>query len=224
MTIAELEKKFSDLTTNVDTMKKDFELKLDAQKKETDSWKTVAENKQKELLSFQETAEKAQKDRDKAYAEARATEIKNFVADLKKSGRLTPAIEEMVLKLMESMTIDTTVISFSQKDGKTVSHSQLSLFKEIFSALPAGNHLRSFSKVGEVSPTLPSQVRTTGSDSAEYTEIHRGGEIVRVPVDDGDLHAKALKFIEDQKGLGRVFSYGDALIEVSKAEKREMHG
>src|SRR3990167_7864251 len=135
LTLDELTKKFETLTTSVDTMKKDFELKLESAKKDAEQWKTVATQKDEDLKKFKQEAETANKEKEKAYAEKRKQEDKIFLENLKKQGKLTPASQEIATKLMESMTSETVVATFEAKDGKKITHTQLSLFKELLGSL-----------------------------------------------------------------------------------------
>ena len=211
MTVEEVMKKFDDLTVKVDAMKKDYDLKLDSANKEAQSWKKVAEQKQDEIASFKESTEKEIKDREKQFAEMRAAENLKFAEELVAKDVLTPALKDTAVRLMSAMTSEKESISYQEKDGKKVSHTMLSLFKEFISALPKGNRLKAITNRTAPKVEIPSEAKT-GTEDLRYMEVHRGGKKEMLPVEGDDLHSRALEFQQEQKKIGRVVSYGDALI------------
>ena len=212
-TIEELTKQFEALNTSVSTMKKDFQLQLDSAKKDADSWKSVASQKEEELKQFKEKAELALKERDKAFAESRKQENLSFLESLKKSGKISPAMEDTAAKLMESMTSDVTIHTFEAKDGKKVNHTQLSLFKELLGSLTAAPIFRQMSKTAQI------QKETPGSNNGEektFTTVKTKAGEVTYEVDGQDLHSAAIQYQEDQRKIGRTVSYAEALIAAEK--------
>lgn len=221
MDIKELEKQFSELQGQVGLLKKDFELKLAAANGEAEQWKKIAQQKEADALKFQEDAKKAKEAEAKAFAEARAAENKAFLEKLKAEGRITPAMQDVATKLMESMTSQEIVATFDMKDGKKVSHTQFSLFKEFLSSFQKSSVLKGLTPGGGSAVEVPGDGDGT---EQQFTEILQGGQKVRVPLDDTNLHMSALEYIEDQKKIGRVVGYADALIEVSKTQKKSRAG
>ena len=220
MTVEELEKQLKSFQSEFDITKKEFQVKLDSAKKETEEWKAIAEKKETEARQFQESAAKAEKERKAAEAQARENESKAFVESKIRDGKLLPAQREMAISLMRSLAAEGEVIASKDKDGATKAHSQLSLFKEIVSALPKRIEYGSFeTKPGEeISAPLPG-----GSDEGEtegVVEVNRGGMKVKLPQTGMDLAAKAFVYqSEFRKKTGRDLDYGEAVIAVQQRER-----
>ena len=219
MTMEQMEAKLGELTKGFDAKSKDFELKLAAQKSEADSWKTVAEQKEAESKKFKEEAEKAKTEQLRVSSEARKAEIKSFLEAKKTAGIITPAQQETLEKIMTSLTSETTIHEFSDKDGRKISHTQFSLMKEFVNSITG--------KKVTYGPITPGAQRTPETpDSAVDSEVHFTEVVVkdkgrvRAVVDDYGFHMKALEYQAEQKKSGITVEYGDALIAVSKAEKQ----
>lgn len=215
-TIEELTKDFETLTGSVSTMKKDFELKLEGAKRDAAEYKSIAEKAQEDLKTFKVDAEKAQKEKEKAFAELRANENKNFLEGLKKVGKITPALQEIASKLMESLTSEAVVHTFEGKDGKKTSHTQLSLFKELLNGFSTAPILRNMSQT-------PAGVREIPGEQAgekTFVKVLTGGGVQSYELDGADLDSAANQYIQDQKSLGRTVSYADALIAAERLMKQ----
>lgn len=212
----DLEKQFAELKEQFSTLKKDYELRLDSAKKEAESWKSTAQQKQDELKKFEADAEKATEEKNKAFAEIRITECKHFLEKLKKDGRISPALEVLAAKLMESMTSDVTVYTSETKDGKKISHSQLSLFKELLSSMAKTPVFRSMTVGGTTGVETPED-SMKGTKSAEtFMKVRTGGEVKTYAVDDVDLDLMAREYIDEQAKLGRKVDYAEALVQAEK--------
>lgn len=215
-TLEELTKQFEALNTNVSTLKKDFELKLESAKKDAEQWKSVATQKDEDLKKFKLDAEKALEEKNKANAELRKQETAVFLETLKKSGKISPAMQETAAKLMESMNSEATVYTFEAKDGKKVNHTQLSLFKELLSSLATTPIFRQMTRTGE--PTRETPPGT--ASEVTFTTVKTAGGEKEYQVDGQDLHTAALQYQEDQRKTGRTISYADALIAAEQLMKQ----
>lgn len=211
--LQQLTAKFTTLETNFEVEKKQNTLKLEAIEKDRNTWKATAEKNAEELVKFQADAEKARKDAAEASLKAKRAEITSFVSDLKKAGRVTPAIENMVTRLMESLTSDATVIKFEEAGGKKVEHTLYTLFKEIMQNLPKGSHALSFTRREQATKEAP---KAGAEGEGRQVKIHREGQEITVETQGDDLHEAALQYIEEQKALGRAVSYTDALVAAEK--------
>lgn len=217
MDIKELEKKFSDLSATVDVMRKDYDLKLDTAQKETASWKENAQKREDEIRILREKTEKAEKDAKEASQKARASEIKAFASELKKNGKITPAQEEMIIKLMESMTSDAAIMTYKEKDGSDRTHNQLSLFKAILQGIKTQVVYGEMTHAGAYSPSAPD----SDQETEQFQEvITKGGGRTMLPKSEQALADAAEKYMEDQRVRGIVVSYGDALLAVCPKNKR----
>ncbi len=114
----QLESDLGKLTSSFETKTKEFELKLGVAERDAATWKELAEKKAQEVKDFEAKLATAKTDTEKAKAESKKAEIKAFVDAAKRDGRIAPASEEAVTRLMESMTGDATVATFDAKDGK----------------------------------------------------------------------------------------------------------
>lgn len=214
MTIEELTKKFESMQTEVSVMKKDYELKLDSAQKDAESWKKTAEAKQAEAKKFQEEAEKAKKEKEKAYSEARAKDVQVFLETAKSEGKITPAMQEIAVKLAESMTSEDEIATFGEKDGKKISHTQLSLFKEFVSSLPKIDKTKSLTHGQMIRKETPKS--GTGQEEVQTMEAFVNGVKQTVILDDTALHFKAIELQEEYSKKGQRLDYAEALIQAEK--------
>lgn len=216
-TIEELTKQFETLNSSVSLMKKDFDLKLESAKKDAESWKTIATQKEEDIKKFKAEADKAIEDKNKAFAESRKQETASFLENLKKAGKISPAMQETATKLMETMNTETVVHTFEAKDGKKVSHTQFSLFKELLSSLSTTPIFRSMTQSGSQTKETPA-----GGDASEksFTVVKTKAGDQTYEVDGQELHAAALQYQEDQRKSGRTVDYASALIEAEKIMKQ----
>jgi hypothetical protein len=215
MTDAQIESKFKAYEDQLGGMKKDFEVKLEAEKADARQWKETAEKSAVALKEFEAKAKKSDEDRTKVLAEVRKTEIKSFVDTMKKSGQIIPAQEEALTKLMESMTSEVAVHTFEAKDGSKTAHTQYSLMKQFIESLP--KH-KAFVSMTPANGAVRVQVGQTDTE-VHYTDIKRGGNIVTAQVDDFDMDVEAKIYIDSQAKVGRAVSYEDALVEISRRQK-----
>lgn len=214
MTDTEIQAKFKSFEDQVTQVKKDFEVKLEAANTNAKQWEETAKKNAESLKQFEAKAKEAEDARVKLMAENRKTEIKAFVAQAKKDGRIIPAHEEIVTKLLESMTSDAVVHTFAAKDGAQTSHTQYSLMKQLIMSLAPHKAFVSMTPAG-------GSVRITpeAQEETHMTEIHRGGQKVTAIVDEYETDQEAKNFIAEQAQLGRKVSYEEALIEVSRQQK-----
>ena len=214
----EIDAKLKEFQSQIDGIKKDYELKLDSEKKNAEEWKTTAESKQAELKKFQEAAEKDKKASEAKLAEARKAESKQFVEARKSEGKLIPAQDRVVLALMDSMSSDGEVLKF-EEGGKTVSHSQLSLFKDFLNSLGKRIIYGTQSRTGETQVAgLPAGMREDETES--FQEVIIGGMRKTVQVDEADLASKASEYQAEQAKAGKRVDYGEALVAVQKQQRR----
>ena len=224
MTIEELEKQMKGLQTTftekLDLQAKNFQVQLDATKKEADQWKTVAQAKEEEARVFAEKAKKADEAAAKSALEAKKGEIKAFFEQAKKDGKITPAMEEIAFKLAESMTSEQVIATFEKSDGSKTTHTQLSLFKSFISALGKTRVFQEHSKSGEALKMTPAagSFKANGDDEST-TKVIFGGTLKELPMTDTELHVRAVQFQDEARTAGRVMSYEAALIEASKESK-----
>lgn len=216
MTDAEIQAKFKSFEESISLAKKDFEVKLEAANTDAKQWKETAQKNAEALKEFEAKAKKSEEDRQKLVAENRKNEIKAFVDLMKKEGRIIPAQEEAVAKLMESMTSESTVHTFAAKDGSSVNHTQYSLMKQFISSLQPHKAFVSMTPAaGSVARVVPSGQE----EQQHFTEIKRGGAVITAQVDEFDMDVQAKSYISSQAALGKHVSYEDALIEISRQQK-----
>lgn len=226
MTLEELQKQMQDLQKNftekLELQSKSFQVQIDAAKKDGEQWKTVAQAAEEKAREFAEQAKKAELEKAKAFAEAKKAELAAFFAQVKKEGKITPAMEEIALKLAESMTSETVVATFEKSDGSKTTHTQLSLFKAFISAL---GKTRVFTEqtpgAGARSAGTPRAVAGANAGEEGFAKVIFGGTLKELPLADGDLHARAVQFQDEARAAGRTMSYEAALIEASKEEKAQ---
>ena len=215
--IKEMEKKFSDLSVQVDTMRKDFELKLDTAQKEAQTWKANAEKRENELKEFREQAEKAKQEADVARVKVRSQEIRMFAGRIKSEGKIAPAHEDMVVKIMESMTSDAVIMTSKSQDGSMIAHTQFSLFMQLLEKLPK------MPVYGELTyGGLPHSDIPNGDEPAaeQFMEVlTKNGGRQKLPVRGADVHQAAEKHMEEMRVKGIVVSYADALLAVSSKKR-----
>lgn len=212
----ELEAKLKEFSAQVEILKKDFQIKIDAAEKDARQWRDVAQKKEEEAKKFQEQTEKDAEARKKADAEVRKTEHKAFVDKAKADGKIVPAQDESVLKLMESLSAEGEVAKFQAKDGSWRSHSQLSLFKEVIqnSGKRVDYGYRT-TAIGRFEPATPDK----GGGGQQIEVFHQGAKVM-LPLDGADLAAKAFEYqAEFRKRTGKEIDYDDALIAVEKEER-----
>lgn len=218
MTEEEITRKFKSFEEQLGAMKKDFEVKLEAANTDAKQWKETAEKNATALKQFEQKAKDAEEARLKLLAENRKAEIKSFVDQAKKEGRIIPAQEEALTKLMQSMTSEAVVHTFKAKDGAETSHTQYSLMKQFIASLAPH---KAFVSILQPNGGQITRLNPTGADiEVHMTEIKRGGTVVSAVVDEYDTDLQANKFIADQAQLGRRVSYEDALIEISRQKKQ----
>ena len=215
-TLEQLAADMEKLTTTFETKEKEFKVLLQASNDQAAQWKTVAEQSQAKILKLEEDAKKAEANTLKLKTEAIVAENRAFVEAKKKEGILTPAMAIFAESLMGSMTSDAEVVKFTEKDGRAVVHTQLSLFKAFIGTL------KKAVSYGPISP---------GSRQVAGAPVHEAGEVrkmevtvkslgrVEATLDDYDLHMKALEFQAERAKSGKTITYEEALIEASKQEK-----
>lgn len=217
MDVKELEQKFKDLSTQVDTMRKDYDLKLESATKDATQYKELAFKREEELRVFREKSEREKFEAEQRAKEAKKQEIKAFSEALVKEGRITPAQKELVGPLMESMTSDAEIHKFTEKDGAVKSHTQLSLFKAFLASLKKVMSFGEFTPSGKAEIVTPDHV---GDESVQqFMDVKTEGSVKRMPVEDTDLAAKAFQYIEEQSKIGRRIDYYQALIELTPKTK-----
>jgi len=215
MDIKELEKKFTELSDNQEKIQKDFTLKLESAQRDAKQFKELAEKREEENRQLKDRAESAEKEKAKAFSESKKAEVKSFVEAQVKAGKIIPAHKEAVVSFMESLTSEGEVASFTDKNGSKVSHSQLSLFKDIISKMKQVVPVNSEFSVHEV---------VDGEESGDTTEekfmeVRSEGTIQKLPLQDEALALKAFEYQAEQLKLGRTIDYGEALIAVAPKRK-----
>lgn len=197
-----------------EAMRRDFSDKLKVANTESATLRVLLKKKEDDLKTFQEQAQKDKVEKEKQFKELRTREISDFVESSKKAGKIIPAQEEAVVKLMESMTSEDSIAAFKEKDGSKKSHSQISLFKAFINGLPKRGHLQelTYSQVQEDSS--PSDETVT-----QFMDVKIDGTTISMPVEGQDLDAKAKAFMAEKSKLGITISYADALCAVSPREK-----
>lgn len=202
--------------SEIDSTKKDFELKIQSADKNAKEYKELAEKREEELRQFKEQFEKDKVEKDKLFKEARENDVKEFVHSLKKNERILPAHEPMVIKLMESMTSESMIMSFKEKDGSERKHSQLSLFKLLLSSLVKGSNFKQFTPTSPQHAETPdNNASTEGLEAETFMDVLTEGTVKRMKVDEADLAAKAYEYQAEQTKRGITVSYEDALIALS---------
>jgi hypothetical protein len=213
ITIEELEKKFAETQNQVSVMKKDFDLKLESANKTAKEFQELAEKREEALRKFTQEAEANEKTRKEQAAAAHEAEIQAFVEDQVKAGRILPAFKEKITAFMKSLTSESTVMKFSEKDGSMRTHTQISLFKELIAKMkPVVPVSTEFSLAENAEIENPD-----GSDTPveQFAEVLDKGQRKKLPIEGVDLAAKAYAYQEAQAKLGRSVGYDVALIAVS---------
>lgn len=216
----ELEKMFTDLQDQQAKSEKEFNQKLEMAQRDTKQYKELAEKNAEALRNFQQDSEKRDKEQKEAIAKARLTEDSEFVESQIKAGRIIPAMKEKVITFMKSLTSETAVMEFKEKDGSTRSHTQISLFKEMLlkmkPVMPVGSEF-SVADVAEIE-----EIDGTQKPVEVFTEVFDKGERKKLPVEGADLAAKAFEYQAHMQKLGKVIEYADALIAVEKLGKKSV--
>jgi hypothetical protein len=209
----ELEKMFSEQQNQITSMKKDFELKLESANKNAKEWEEQARTREEDLRKFQEESKKREAEQKEAAAKSSAAEISSFVEAQVKAGRIIPALKEKFVAFMKSLTSEGAVLEFTEANGAKLSHSQISLFKEIISKLkPVVPVAQEYSISGKQTEELPGEAEEP--QEQQFMQIRHEGVQKSVPVDDADLASKCYKYMEDNK-----CDYGTALIALSSRNK-----
>ncbi len=218
MTVQELEAQLKTFQNDFDKTKKEFQLQLDSAKKDADNWKSVAQSKEDEVKKFQAEAEKAQKEKKEAEGKAREQENVAFIEAKIREGKILPAQKDGVIALMKSLTSEGEIIKFSQADGSTKSHSQVSLFKELLNSLSKRMTYGPQTPVGS-QPASPMPRGTGEGETTSFREVIYGGKKQALPEEGADLAAKAFEYQNEyEKKWNRKVSYEDALVAVQKQE------
>ena len=220
-TLEELEKMFTSEQEKSSLFRKDMELKLESANKDVAQYKQLAEKREEELRVFKEQSEKDKKERETALAKARETEITVYAEDQVKQGRLLPAQKDSVIAFMKSLTSDTEVISFTEQEGSKRSHSQISLFKELFSKLGVQVPIKKeFTRSDRPMAQLPfAESKPLKQDDIEMVVLkEKGNETKKYPTAGAEFAAKIFEYQQDQQKLGKEVSYELAMIEVSRRE------
>lgn len=218
----ELEKMFTDLSDKQAKSEKEFQQKIEMAQRDTQQYKALADKNAEELRAFKQEADKREKEQKDALAKRTETEISEFVESQVKAGKFIPAIKEKMITLMKSLTSESEIMKFQEKDGSTRSHTQLSLFKELIlkmkPVIPVGDELSIQSEISGETPDGENG-DALAEPAKHFVEIHVGGEKKRVEVDEVEIAAKAFKFQEERAKAGSPVSYEDALIAVYPRKK-----
>jgi len=162
-----------------------------AQVKEFETLKTAADEGAKAKKDLQEMKDKTRKDL-----------ISNSLEIWKKGGHLLPKDEPIVRALMESFSDEVIKLSVEDADGKKTDEelSQMDLLGKVIESYK-------HSSFKETSRS------TSSSDDADTTETKKKfeGEDIKHEVDNLDLDAKIVKYMEVHEGI----SYEDAMLEVA---------
>ena len=225
MTLEELTKQFTalkaDTETKLETQKKEFELKLDAAKRDGEQWKSVAETNAAEAKKFAAEAKKAEDERKATVAATKKVEMVAFIETAVKEGRLSPAMRDIAVKFAETLNTENEVAKFEQKDGSSIAHTQFSLFKMFVSMVGKAKTfaMRETTPRAEGGKTLPEE--TESAEVKEFTNVIYGGVKKLLPLQNVDLGVRAIEYQDTQAKLGRKVDYADALIHVSRIMKQE---
>ena len=221
----EIEAKFKEFQSQVDAVKtqaeltrKDFELKLESAKKDVDQYRSLAEKREEDLRKFREESEKTKREAEETIAKARKQEIASFTEALKKAGRITPAQEEIMVKLMESMTSEAVVMKFKESDGSEKSHTLLSLFKLFVSGLRKQMNLAQETPGSRVAPITPFQEDEEGEHFMDVQS--KAGGTQKMPVHGFELNKKAEEYMEQMRIKGQFISFADALLAVAPRRQK----
>ena len=214
-TVEELEKMFTETQSKVDLMKKDFELKLESANRDVKQFEELAKSREEELRKFKEQVTKAEKDKAEAVARSREADVKEYVESLVKAEMITPAQKDQVSEFMKSLDFEKEIASFSEKDGSKKSHNQTSLFKEIVSKISGGKKkVKLQDEIAISSASETEEIDGTSHEGKNFMKVRSEGVVRNIPVADEVYHIKALEYIEDQRKIGKMVSYGDAMIAV----------
>lgn len=214
----EVENKIKEFQSQLDTMKKDYELKLGSAQKDAIEWKENAEKREEDLRKFKEQSEKEKRDQAEKAKEFHKQEVKIFMETLVRDAKITPAQKMLLDPLMDSMSLDGEIAKFSEKDGSTKSYSQIALLKVFLSSLKKSVPYGEISSAGHIYASTPDN--TDGDGGAQtFMDVRTEGTIQHLPVDDAELASKAFSYIEEQAKAGRKINYAQALIDLSPKRK-----
>lgn len=216
MTVEELEKQMKSFKDDFEKTKKDFELKMESARKDAEQWKTIAADKDKELKEFKEKQTAREQEFQASQSAARLAENKSFLDALKKAGKITPAAEVLATKLMESMTQETVVHSYDE-GGKKVTHTQLSLFKEMLKTFSKSSVFTSMTHGSQPTRETPEHEEK----EENFTQVIKDGVLKTFKVDGAALDERAKSYQEEKRKNGINIDYATALIEAEKLMKQE---
>lgn len=218
----ELEKMFSDLSDRQSKQEKEFELKLESANRTAKEYKEIAEKTEEKLRTFQQDTEKREKEQKEALLKSKETEVSEFVESQVKAGRIIPALKAKAIAFMKSLTSEGEVLKFSEKNGATVTHTQLSLFKDLITKMtpvvPVGSEFSIVETVASETPDSEDGV-VPAAPAKHFTDIVVGGQKKKVEVDEMDIAVKALQFQEESRKNGKPISYDEALIAIYPKNK-----
>lgn len=216
----ELEKMFQNLSDKQANSEKEFKQQLEMAQRDTKQFKDLADKNAEELRIFKQDADKRDKEHKEALAKKAEAEVSEFVEAQVKAGRIIPALKEKLVTFMKSLTSETEIMKFTEKNGAVLSHTQISLFKELITSMKPVVPVESeFSIASEEGSEIPDG--TEDAPVQQFTEILTGGEKKRVPVDGVELAAKAFKYQEEHfKKTGRQIGYDEALIALSPKKSK----
>lgn len=218
----ELEKMFSELSTRQSSFEKESNQKIEMAERNAKEYKDLADKNAEELRKFKQDAEAREKESKVALEKKFESEISEFIEAQVKAGRFIPALKERIKTFMKSLTSEGEVLKFTEANGAVLSHTQLSLFKELILKLKPIMSVETEYSVAEVaSAAAPDDAGgdAPAAPQKHFAEITVGGEKKRIEVDEVDIAAKAFQFQEAQAKLGRSVSYEDALIAVYPKKK-----
>lgn len=207
----------SSLETKLASSTKEFELKLESQKKDADQWKDLAFKREEENRQYKEKLEADKAAREKSLAEGRKNEILEFAEGLIKKGVVLPAQKEQLIKLMESLTSEGEIFRFAEKDGSTKIHSQLSLFKLFMGSITKKQV--DFSETTIIPGAITSSTPEGEEESVQFTEVISKGTKKLLPLAGVELDKAAKEYMAKMGQSGVVVSYTDAIFAVMPKKK-----
>lgn len=217
----ELEKMFTEMSEKQAKSEKEFQQQIDVARRDAKQYKEMADKTADELRVFKQDAEKREKELKEISLKSRESEISEFVESQVKAGRILPALKDKMVTFMKSLTSETEIMKFSEKDGSVRSHTQISLFKELIlkqkTVMPLDQEYSVQEE--EVIETPDSETGDAPAGQRHFMEVTMGGEKMRVEVDGVDLAAKAYEYQESMRKSGKLIDYGEALIAVSPKRK-----
>ena len=210
----ELEKMFSELEERTTKREKEFDQKLQMAERDTKQYKELAERNAEELRTFKQEAEKREKEQKESAEKSQEKEIHEFVEAQVKAGKIIPAIKEKMTKFMKSLTSESSIMEFTEKDGSKRSHTQVSLFKELIlkmkPVMPLGTE---FSVQDEHDSDIPGD---EDQPDEKFVEVLDKGQRKKLPVEGADIAAKAFDYQDAMAKKNTPVNYEEALIAVSR--------